>query len=213
MNHRPPRPVIIAVIVIAILIVGGIVFLRASAANDALTVSGTIEATEIRIPSQLGGTVIRVFVNKGDLIQTGEKLVSVHSGVNLSLGGMNETLTSPINGVVLDRTIEQGEIAMPGVPLVVLADLNTMTLTVYVPENRYGQVQLGQDYPVRVDSFPGEVFTGRVSHIASRAEYTPRNVQTVEGRETTVFAITLDLVASGGKLKPGMPADVTFSPN
>jgi HlyD family secretion protein len=130
--------------------------------------------------------------------------------VNLALGGMNETLTSPIDGVVLDRTIEAGEVATPGSPLVVLADLNTLTVTVYVPENRYGHVALDQTYAVRVDSFPNETFKGRVSHIANQAEFTPRNVQTVTGRETTVFAITLDLEPSGGRLKPGMPADVIF---
>jgi multidrug efflux pump subunit AcrA (membrane-fusion protein) len=209
MNHGQ-RPVIIAVVVVLALIIGGISFLRASATEGDLTVSGTIEATEIHIQSQLGGTITRVFVSKGDVVRVGQKLLSLHSGVNLNVGGMSETLTSPINGVILDRTVEQGETAAPGSALIVLADLNTMTLTVYVPENRYGQVRLGQIYPVRVDSFPDETFTGRVSHIASQAEFTPRNVQTVEGRETTVFAITLDLEAPDGKLKPGMPADVTF---
>jgi len=61
-----------------------------------------------------------------------------------------------------------------------------------------------------VDAFPGQVFKGSVRRIADRAEFTPRNVQTVEGRKSTVFAVVLALDPSGGKLKPGMPADVTF---
>ncbi|MFZ4850312.1 MAG: ABC transporter permease [Caldilinea sp.] len=68
----------------------------------------------------------------------------------------------------------------------------------------------GYSYPVTVDSFPKEVFTGTVRHIADRAEFTPRNVQTTDSRKTTVFAVRLDLAPSAGKLKPGMPADVNF---
>ncbi|MCS6826582.1 MAG: hypothetical protein NZ553_08230, partial [Caldilinea sp.] len=74
----------------------------------------------------------------------------------------------------------------------------------------YGRIELGATYPVTVDSFPGEVFTGTVRHIADRAEFTPRNVQTTDNRKTTVFAVKLDLGAGAGKLKPGMPADVHF---
>ena len=90
------------------------------------------------------------------------------------------------------------------------ADLEHLTLTVYVPEDRYGQILLGESYPVTVDSFPSEIFTGTVSHIADRAEFTPRNVQTTDSRKTTVFAVKLDLAQNGGKLKPGMPADVNL---
>jgi HlyD family secretion protein len=63
---------------------------------------------------------------------------------------------------------------------------------------------------VTVDSFPGETFTATVTYISSQAEFTPRNVQTVEGRKNTVFAVKLKLEDTSGKLKPGMPADVTF---
>jgi HlyD family secretion protein len=91
-----------------------------------------------------------------------------------------------------------------------MADLNNMTITVYVPEDRYGQIALGQHADVSVDSFPGEVFTAEVIHVADQAEFTPRNVQTVEGRSSTVYAIKLKVTDSDGKLKIGMPADVIF---
>jgi hypothetical protein len=61
-----------------------------------------------------------------------------------------------------------------------------------------------------VDSFPGETFSGTVVYISDQAEFTPRNVQTVEGRKTTVYAIKLNVPNADLKLKPGMPADVTF---
>ncbi|HLA87929.1 MAG TPA: efflux RND transporter periplasmic adaptor subunit, partial [Anaerolineales bacterium] len=91
-----------------------------------------------------------------------------------------------------------------------LADLTNLTITVYVPEDRYGEISLGQSAEVSVDSFPGEIFTAIVIQIADKAEFTPRNVQTVEGRSSTVFAIKLKVENPEGKLKIGMPADVFF---
>jgi HlyD family secretion protein len=120
------------------------------------------------------------------------------------------TLVAPSAGTILSRAVEPGETVVPGGALLELGDLDRLTLTVYVPEDRLGEVIVGQAVTISVDSFPGQTFRGAVSRIADQAEFTPRNVQTVEGRKTTVFAVDLALDASGGKLKPGMPADVVF---
>ena len=122
-----------------------------------------------------------------------------------------QVLTAPVDGIVLYRSVEAGEVVMPGRAAVTIGNLDDLTITVYVPEDRYGQINLGDQAMVNVDSFPGEAFTGTVIRIADRAEYTPRNVQTAEGRRTTVFAVELTVEDLDGKLKPGMPADVTFS--
>ncbi len=183
--------------------------LRASVDSGSLTLSGTIEATEIHLASEIGGRVKNLYAAEGDFVREGQNLIDVYSAA----AGVTEKITSPIDGTVLERLIEPGELAAPGSTLVVVANLDALTLTVYVPEDRYGQVSLGQSYPVTVDSFPDETFSGKVSHIADKAEFTPRNVQTTDGRKSTVFAVKLDLVPSGGKLKPGMPADVHFQAN
>ncbi|HLE27753.1 MAG TPA: efflux RND transporter periplasmic adaptor subunit [Anaerolineales bacterium] len=120
------------------------------------------------------------------------------------------TLTAPVDGVVLSRAIEPGEVASPGAVLLVLGQLSDLTITVYVPEDRYGDIALGRAARVSVDSFSNETFTATVTHIADQAEFTPRNVQTAEGRKTTVFAVKLSIDNPGGRLKPGMPADVKF---
>lgn len=120
------------------------------------------------------------------------------------------TLIAPIDGTVLSRAVEPGEVVAPGSTLLVIADLGRLTITVYVPEDRYGAINLGQTATVAVDSFPDEDFAAAVVHIADKAEFTPRNVQTTEGRKTTVFAVKLSIDNPGGKLKPGMPADVDF---
>lgn len=117
---------------------------------------------------------------------------------------------APMDGTILTRNVEPGEFVQPGATTFALADLNNITITVYVPEDRYGQIKLGQPAAVTVDSFPGETFTAEVIHIADQAEFTPRNVQTVEGRSSTVYAIKLRVTDSEGRLKIGMPADVAF---
>ena len=120
-------------------------------------------------------------------------------------------ITAPADGTILTRSIQPGEIVAPSASAMSLGRLDNLTITVYVPEDRYGEISLGQSATVTVDSFSGETFTATVSHIAEQAEFTPRNVQTIEGRTSTVFAIKLQVQDPDGKLKPGMPADVTFT--
>ena len=120
------------------------------------------------------------------------------------------TVTAPADGVVLTRIIQPGEVVAPGSSALTLVRLDDLTITVYIPEDRYGEISLGQTVEVSVDSFPGITFTASVIHISDKAEFTPRNVQTVEGRKSTVFAIRLKVEDPEGKLKPGMPADVVF---
>ena len=118
---------------------------------------------------------------------------------------------APLTGVVLTRNIEPGEYVQPGADAMSMANISSLTITVYVPEDRYGEISLGLKASVSVDSFPGAKFSGVVSNISDQAEFTPRNVQTVEGRSSTVYAIKLNVSDPQGKLKPGMPADVIFS--
>ncbi len=120
------------------------------------------------------------------------------------------TLTAPASGVVLARSIEPGEVLQPGAPALTIGVRDSLTITVYLPEDRYGELALGDPAEVTVDAFPGTTFRAVVVRIADRAEYTPRNVQTDEGRRTTVFAVRLSVEDPTGSLKPGMPADVTF---
>jgi HlyD family secretion protein len=120
------------------------------------------------------------------------------------------TIYAPMDGVVLVRNVEPGEFVQPGATAFSMADLNNILITVYVPEDRYGQIKLGQQASVSVDSFPGETFTGEITFISDQAEFTPRNVQTVEGRSSTVYAVKLTVTNKNNELKIGMPADVVF---
>ena len=117
------------------------------------------------------------------------------------------TLRAPVDGTVVERMINNGETAMPGVTLLTVADLSAVYLTVYVPEDRVGEVYLGQTVDATVDSFPQQRFAGQVVHIADQPQYTPRNVATKEERVNTVYGVKIRLPNPEGLLKPGMAAE------
>lgn len=120
------------------------------------------------------------------------------------------TIAAPVGGLVLEMSLHRGELAAPGITLLTLGDLDEVRLTVYVPEKRLGQVMIGQQVEVRVDSFPERVFAGTVVAIASEAEFTPHNVQTQEERVNMVFAVDVQIPNPDHALKPGLPADAVF---
>jgi HlyD family secretion protein len=120
------------------------------------------------------------------------------------------TVRSPLDGVVLTRSIQPGEVLQPGMTALTIGRLDDLKVTVYIPENQYGQIKVGDAAELRVDSYPGQVFKASVTRIADQAEYTPQNVQTTQERQTTVYAVQLSVANPDGRLKPGMPADVTF---
>jgi multidrug resistance efflux pump len=120
------------------------------------------------------------------------------------------TLTAPRDGIVLVRSVEPGEMAMPGGTLLEIGKLDVLELTIYLPEDRFGLAVLGQEASVQVDAYPGRTFKGSIIRLADEAEFTPTNVQTKEDRSRLVFAVVVRLENPDFALKPGMVADVTF---
>jgi multidrug resistance efflux pump len=149
---------------------------------------------------------------------TPEQIAAVEAQVGIAQAALDSlqvqsdkfTLLAPISGLVMERPVHVGEVALPGYPLMTLADLDNVTLTIFVPEDQLGRVQLGQAVSVTVDAYPGRTFMGEVSHIASEAEFTPKNVQTREERVNMVFAVKVKLPNTDHALKPGMPADAVL---
>lgn len=203
--HENPKRAAVAALIILVALAAVITLLQIIFNAGASTYSGTIEAVVIHVGALAGGRVEVVKVKEGDPVEKDQFLVQINR-----IDGRKERIYSPIDGVTLERLAEPGEVITAGSSLLTISDLDALTLTVYVPEDRYGQISLGQACQVTVDSFPGQTFSGIVRHIADQAEFTPRNVQTTGSRKTTVFAIRIELAPSGGKLKPGMPADVQF---
>ena len=116
-------------------------------------------------------------------------------------------LRAPFDGIVLVRQAELGEVVSPGTPIVTLADLDHIWLRVYLPETDLGKIRWGQTVTVRADTYPGKSYMGRVSVIASDAEFTPKSVQTEKERVTLVYRVKIDVENPNHELKPGMPAD------
>jgi len=117
------------------------------------------------------------------------------------------TILAPLAGIVLTKRAEQGEIINPGFPIVVLIDPDDLWLRVYIPESEIGLVKIGQKGTITVDSFPNRRFEGKVIEISSKAEFTPRTVQTKKERVNLVFGVKISLDNRERLLKPGMPAD------
>jgi multidrug resistance efflux pump len=170
-----------------------------------------------------------------DLLRTGEQSLQVQvarAGLRLAAAGVAQaeanlaqaeaalavldvtlaktTVYAPIDGVILARHLEVGEMVAAGSTIMVVGQLNEVEVTVYIGEAYYGQIDLGQQAQITVDSFPREEFGGTVVRIADQAEFTPRNVQTQDGRRSTVYAVDILVPNPNQKLKLGMPADVTI---
>jgi len=116
-------------------------------------------------------------------------------------------VTAPIDGRVSVKNVEQGEIARPGATIVTLVDLKRPWVRIFVPENKLGRVRLGMTADILSDSFPDKVYKGIIRHIATEAEFTPKNVQTQEERVKLVYAVKVYVDNPNQELKPGQPVD------
>jgi HlyD family secretion protein len=117
-------------------------------------------------------------------------------------------LLAPSGGRILERYTLPGEWTVPGQPALLLADLSSLDLRVYLGETELGAVQLGRTLPVRVDAWPDTPFTGTVAWVSSEAEFTPKNALTRDARAQLVFAVRLTVANPDGRLLVGMPAEV-----
>jgi HlyD family secretion protein len=122
----------------------------------------------------------------------------------------NLTITAPISGVVVTRHASAGEVVGAGAPILTVADLDEVWIRLFIPLPELGRVALGQRVDIASDAFPGRTFSGAISEISQRSEFTPRNVQTQEERVKLVFAVKVTVRNAGHLLKPGMPADAAI---
>jgi multidrug efflux pump subunit AcrA (membrane-fusion protein) len=174
-------------------------------------------ALEAQLSAQVSMAETQVEALKTGL--TAEEINAISAKVDQARAGLQAlqskrdmlVLTSPISGTVTHILHQEGEVSSQGAGLVTIADLAHLTLTVYVPETMLGDVWLDQVVDVQVSSFPGKTFQGYISYISDSAEFTPRNVATVDERQNLVFAVDIHISNRGRTLKPGMPADVVFT--
>ncbi len=121
---------------------------------------------------------------------------------------INDTVvTAPIDGVVLVKSAEVGEVLAAGTTVVTIGDIDHPWLRAYVNETDLGRVKYGQPATLATDSFPGKSYPGRISFIASEAEFTPKQIQTNEERVKLVYRIKIDVDNRSHELKSNMPVD------
>jgi HlyD family secretion protein len=114
---------------------------------------------------------------------------------------------SPVDGVVLVKSADVGEILAPGTSVVTVGDIDHPWLRGYINETDLGKVKLGSKARVSTDSYPGKVYWGKVTFIASEAEFTPKQIQTEQERVKLVYRIKIEVDNPAHELKSNMPAD------
>ena len=120
------------------------------------------------------------------------------------------TVRAPLTGIVASRSAHVGETIQPGVPLMTVMNLDQVDLVIYVPQVQLPRVQLGAPVQVKVDAYPGQVFTGQVTSLAQRAQFSSRDTQAREDRANMVFAVKVRLPNLDHRLKAGMNADAVI---
>jgi multidrug resistance efflux pump len=224
-SHRPPRRAL-AIPLLLLLIGGAAWLLRPTPGAAALTASGTIEVDEVTLAAQTSGRIAELTVDEGSTVLEGQVVGHLADPVldvqfkqamidpaqqQLVQAQMSRLeLRAPLGGVVQKRIAHKGEFVGPGAAIVTIADPLDLKLTLYVLEADLGHVAVGQTVSVHADAFPDRAFSGRVQTIATRAEFTPRNVQTQKDRHNLVFGVTVRVPNPDGALKAGLPVDATF---
>jgi multidrug resistance efflux pump len=224
--HRPPRRVLIPLV----LVVAGVAawFLRPVPASGPLSASGTVEVEEIILAAEAAGRVADLTVDEGSHVSEGQvvgrltdPVLSVQVKQAVADAAQQQItqaqmlrleLRAPQAGIVQKKIAHRGEFVSPGTPILTVADPSTLKLTLYVLEADLGRVAVGQSVSIRTDAFTDRVFVGKVRAIATRAEFTPRNVQTQKDRQNLVFAVTVGVPNPDGALKAGLPVDASFEP-
>lgn len=120
------------------------------------------------------------------------------------------SLSAPFSGIVTSRQVEPGEVVSPSREVFAISDLTTVDLKVFVGEREIGKVKPGQEAEVKVDTFPGKVYRGKVAYISPEGEFTPKIIQTQKERVKIVYLVKISINNPAIELKPGMPADAWF---
>jgi HlyD family secretion protein len=121
-------------------------------------------------------------------------------------------LTAPVDGQVMAKHVEPGEVLGAGIPVISLSDARHAWVRVYVTAPIFASIKVGDVVPITIDGLPGETFPSRVTALATAAEFTPRVALTEKERADLLFGVKLELNDTTGRLKAGLPATALFSP-
>jgi multidrug resistance efflux pump len=161
-------------------------------------------AHESLLAAQRGGRVEDIAAAEASLAAAGERLAF------LERQHQELVVTAPATGIVEAFDLRPGDLAAANQPVATLLEPDQIWVRVYVPEIQLGRVRIGQPAAVHIDTFPHRAFPGRVVEIRTQAEYTPRNIQTLDQRSDQVFGVKVAIDPTP-ELKPGMAAIVDLA--
>jgi HlyD family secretion protein len=146
---------------------------------------------------------------------TRQDMEAARSQVQASKAALDQTdiqmqyaqLKAPFSGTITSRNVEPGEVVTSGREVLTLADLSRVDLKIFVDETEIGKVKPGQKVEVRVDTYPGKIYTGYVSFVSPEGEFTPKIIQTQKERVKLVYLVKVSIPNPDIELKSGMPAD------
>ena len=154
---------------------------------------------------------------KTTLLTTNQGITEDNEGIKLQVAQLEDQLkkchvSSPINGTVLVKYVEKGELVMPGKALFKIADTENMILRAYITNDQLAQLKIGQKVKVSCDSGTdkSKEYSGTVSWISGKAEFTPKTIETKDERANLVYAVKIN-VKNDGLLKIGMYGNVKFN--
>jgi HlyD family secretion protein len=143
-----------------------------------------------------------------ELVARQAEIQRTQAQVGISESQLNDTeIYTPIDGVVLVKSAEPGEVLAAGTTIVTIGDLEHPWLRAYINETDLGRVKLGQKVKLTTDSTGDKIFWGQISFISSEAEFTPKQIQTKEERVKLVYRIKIDVDNQAHELKNNMPVD------
>ena len=162
-----------------------------------------------KINQQINSTKRQVGIANRGILAEREPLLAQIALINKQIS--DNTILNPLKGTVLVKFAEPGELVNSGMPLYKIADLEKIKLHAYTSATLLQNVTLGDTVNVLIDDGQNDYrkLKGRISFIASEAEFTPKTIQTKEKRVNLVYAIEV-VVENDGTLKIGMPGEVVF---
>lgn len=142
-----------------------------------------------------------------------EDVVIAQNEVNKLMADLNDTVIyAPISGQIVSKIVHPGEVISSGVPLVTMINMDDLYLKIFIPTEMIGKIQVGDEALIYPDSLPNTAFTAKVKKINSKAEFTPKNIETKSQRANMVFEVKLKIIDNKErKLKPGMPAEAQIN--
>lgn len=147
-----------------------------------------------------------LYANKKSLQASQKSLLAAIKAQEINLADMK--IYSPIDGVILYKLVENGEMVANGGRMFIMYNPNDLYMTIYMPAEKAGQIKLGDKATIKLDAYPDKSFPATVTFVAENAEFTPKEVETQKERQKLVFRVKLSLDNNlNREAKPGMPGD------